>query len=215
MQSFKDEFRTGNRQPTTPAEAGSVTVHGDEETKVVGKEHAYYRKGVGKLLHMTCWSRPEIQNAVRDLSRHGSAPTQSHIKAMHRSMEYCLGTEERGWLLRPSRQWDGKNKNFKFRIHKMSDLDYAKCLKTRRSGSVYATFLEGALVNVKSSMQKVVALSVTKAEMIAGVQCAQDMIYVKRVLEGLGLQVETPMVLYMDNSGAVDLVNNWTAGINL
>ena len=48
--------------------------------------------------------------------------------------------------------------------------------------------------------------------MIAGVQCAQDMIYVKRVLEGLGLLVETPMILYMDNSGAVDLVNNWTAG---
>ena len=42
LQSFMDEFRTGKRQPTTPAEAGTVTVHGDNETKVGGKEHTYY-----------------------------------------------------------------------------------------------------------------------------------------------------------------------------
>ena len=67
-------------------------------------------------------------------------------------------------------------------------------------------------MTVKSAMQKVVALSVTEAETIAGVQCAQDMLYVKRVLEGMGLQVELPMNLSIDNSCAVDLANNWAAG---
>ena len=57
--------------------------------------------------------------------------------------------------------------------------DYAKCPVTRRSVSVYATFLEGAPVTVKSAMQSVVALSVTEAETIAGVHSAQDMLYVK------------------------------------
>eukprot|EP00957_Ditylum_brightwellii_P010347 782432-Ditylum_brightwellii.AAC.1 len=61
-------------------------------------------------------------------------------------------------------------------------------------------------------MQKVVALSVTEAETIAGVQCVQDMLYCKCILEGMGLQVEQPMVLHIDNSGAVDLANNWSAG---
>ena len=61
-------------------------------------------------------------------------------------------------------------------------------------------------------MQKVVALSVTEAETIAGVQCAQDILYVKRVLESMELKVETLMVLEIDNSGAVDLANNWSAG---
>ena len=38
------------------------------------------------------------------------------------------------------------------------------------------------------------------------------MLYVKRVLESMKLKVETPMVLEIDNSGAVDLTNNWSAG---
>jgi hypothetical protein len=44
------------------------------------------------------------------------------------------------------------------------------------------------------------------------VLCAQDMIYAKHVLESLGLQVETPMVLQMDNKGAVDLINSFSIG---
>eukprot|EP00957_Ditylum_brightwellii_P200711 15300513-Ditylum_brightwellii.AAC.1 len=60
-------------------------------------------------------------------------------------------------------------------------------------------------------MQKVVAFSVTEAKTIAGVQFVQDMLYCKRVLEGMGLQVKQPMVLYIDNSSAVDLANNWSA----
>ena len=94
----------------------------------------------------------------------------------------------------------------------MADSDYTKCPITRRSVSGYATFLEEAPINVKSIIQKVVALSAIKAKTIAGVQCVQNMLYCKRVLEGMRLQVELPMVLYIDNSGAVNLANNWSAG---
>ena len=83
---------------------------------------------------------------------------------------------------------------------------------SRCSVSGYSRFLEGAPVTVKSAMQKVVALSVAEAETIAGVQCAQDMMYIKRVLEGMGLQVELPMILSINNSGAVDQSNNWISG---
>jgi hypothetical protein len=48
--------------------------------------------------------------------------------------------------------------------------------------------------------------------MAAGVTCAQDMLYTKNVLESIGLQVELPMVLEMDNRGAIDLANNWSVG---
>eukprot|EP00957_Ditylum_brightwellii_P145068 11049133-Ditylum_brightwellii.AAC.1 len=61
-------------------------------------------------------------------------------------------------------------------------------------------------------MQKVVVLSVTEAETIDGVQCAQGMFYVKKTLEYMGFKVELLMKLYIENSGAVDLVNNWNAG---
>jgi hypothetical protein len=48
--------------------------------------------------------------------------------------------------------------------------------------------------------------------MNSAVLCAQDMIYAKHVLELLGLQVETLMVLQMDNKGAVDLINSFSIG---
>eukprot|EP00957_Ditylum_brightwellii_P167526 12752708-Ditylum_brightwellii.AAC.1 len=68
----------------------------------------------------------------------------------------------------------------------MADSDYAKCPVARRSVSGYANFLEDAPVTIKSVMQKIVSLSVTKAETVDGVQCAQDMLYVKRLLESMG-----------------------------
>ena len=61
-------------------------------------------------------------------------------------------------------------------------------------------------------MQRIVALSFTEAELIATVQCAQDMLYIKRILNGIGLKVKTPMILECDNKGAVDLSNNWSTG---
>ncbi len=57
----------------------------------------------------------------------------------------------------------------------------------------------------KSLMQKSVALSVCEAEQTAGVLCAQDMLYVWHILKEMGLKVKLPMILKMDNKGAVDL----------
>jgi hypothetical protein len=38
------------------------------------------------------------------------------------------------------------------------------------------------------------------------------MVYTKNVLELMGLKIKLPMVLEMDNKGAVDLANNWSVG---
>ena len=78
--------------------------------------------------------------------------------------------------------------------------------------SGYSAFLEGVPITAKSAMQKTVAISVTESEFEAGVSCARDMLYIMRLLESLGLQVEKPMILEIDNKGAVDIANNWSAG---
>ena len=38
------------------------------------------------------------------------------------------------------------------------------------------------------------------------------MLYVYRLLLSIGLKVNLPMILEMDNKGAVDLANNWSVG---
>jgi hypothetical protein len=73
-------------------------------------------------------------------------------------------------------------------------------------------YLEGALAMFKSSTERTVSLSTTKAETYAGVICVQDMLYMENELESLGLRVKLPMVLEMDNQGAVYLTNKWSIG---
>jgi hypothetical protein len=73
-------------------------------------------------------------------------------------------------------------------------------------------FVNDVPISFRSVTQKFVTLSVTAAEIAAGVMVAQDMLYVYRLLESLELEVELPMILEMDNSGTVDLANSWSVG---
>ena len=72
--------------------------------------------------------------------------------------------------------------------------------------------MNGVPISYRSATQKFVTLLVTEAKIAAGVLVAQDMLYVYRILESLELEVELPMVLEMDNSGAVDIANSWSVG---
>ena len=140
-----------------------------------------------------------------------SSATLVHLKAMYRVMSYCVATPNRGLTLCPKRTWNG-NPDFEFIITGRSDSDYAKDTDSRKSVSGSGVFLEGSPVVMRSSTQKSVTLSVTEAEQAAAVQTAQDMLFVMRIIESLGLKVQKPMILKLDNSGAHDLTHNWSVG---
>jgi len=207
IQSFQDEFDLPNKSPVTPAVPNTSLSHmGDI---ISNSMMSYYRKGVGKLLHMCRFTKPAIQNAVRDLSRRVKGATLDHVHAMHRIMNYCVTTKDKGWVLRPNRTWDGKDKSFAFMLDGKRDSDCAVCQETRQSVTGYVGYLEGSLVAARSVMQK------RSAELYALVSCVQDMIYVKQRLEFMGLTVKTPVIIRVDNKGTVDLANGWSTGANL
>eukprot|EP00957_Ditylum_brightwellii_P139669 10644763-Ditylum_brightwellii.AAC.1 len=54
--------------PKMPAESGSI-LKKDDRDKLSNKQHKKYKMGVGKRLHMTHWSMPEMQNSVRECSK--------------------------------------------------------------------------------------------------------------------------------------------------
>jgi hypothetical protein len=92
------------------------------------------------------------------------------------------------------------------------DSDFAKDPETQKSVSGNSTFLCGAPIIQRITMQRIVALLVTEAELFAGTNNAQDMFDTKRIVESLGLQVQLPMILEVDNKGEVDLVSNYSVG---
>jgi hypothetical protein len=57
------------------------------------------------------WSRPEIMNSVRELSRFMQEASKAHLTVMYRVMKYCVGTPKRGLMIEPTEFWDGDKKS--------------------------------------------------------------------------------------------------------
>ena len=75
IQSFEDEFDLPSENYKTPAGPGTTLVPGDEDVCLNTDAHYIYRKGVGKLIHLSKYTRAGILNAVRELSWFGARPT--------------------------------------------------------------------------------------------------------------------------------------------
>jgi hypothetical protein len=162
LQSFQDEFNLPKvkDKPNIPAEAGQVLPKPEEGVVLPVEEQKTYRSGVGKLLHVMRWSRPDVLNAVRELSRFMMVAAPQQMKAMYRVMSYCVATPKRALVLKPERKWDG-SPTFQFRIRGKADSTFASCPTTMRSIGGQTTLLEGAPVIIRSKMKSIVALSVT------------------------------------------------------
>ena len=213
IQSFIDEFDLGNnKSPKTPATPGSVLIQG--EVLLNEERHRNYRKGVGKLIHLSKMTRPDILNAVRELSRFGGSPTEAHEAEMYRCMNFCVSTRHWKLKIQPNVKWDGKEKDTQFIIYGKSDSTFASVPETMRSVMGYCAYLNGAAYSRKSLMEKVVATSVTEAETIAATECVKDMLFGKELIESMGMTVQLPMIIYIDNRGAVDLFNGWSIAGN-
>ena len=157
------------------------------------------------------WSRPDILNASREVSRFMGGANPAQYAALLRLMSFCTSTPERGLTLAPKGRWDGKNKDFLFRIEGICDAEFCKDQLTRRSVGGHSVYLNEAPVALSCRMQRIVALSITEAELIQAVECVQDMLFVWRLLKEMDLKVEMPMILYIDNQGAIDIINNWSS----
>ena len=116
-----------------------------------------------------------------------------------------------GLELRPNIKWDG-TKNQLLEIEGYADSNYAQCPETRRSVSGNTTTLNGAPVITNCKMQPTVKLSVTEAELDSAITEAQDMLFVKEIIESMEMKVKLPMILWTDNKGVYDIANNWTTG---
>ncbi len=90
-----------------------------------------------------------------------------------------------------------------------SDADFAgsRISSTRKSTSGYAIKLFGGIISWQSKKQSVTALSTMEAEYIAACSAVKEIIWLKKLCEGLGLTVGR-VSLYCDNQCAVSLVKN-------
>ena len=187
IQTLIDTYYVANSTSATPAFSGAVLHPPAEGEESSGEEMSTYHTIVGKLMHMLNWSRPDIANAVREASRRVKSSTKKHRKYVDKIITYVVNTPKRGWHLKPSRRWNPTDKHFQFMIRGKSGSNYGTDTETRKRVSGYVVYLEDAPISIKSVMQKLITLSSTEAELVALVQCVQEMMAAKRLLESMGL----------------------------
>jgi Reverse transcriptase (RNA-dependent DNA polymerase) len=131
LQSLKDKFVLKKGKVKLPVTAGSILSYKGEGVKYLGpeKQHDFW-SGVGKLLHLSKWSRPDIKNSVQELSRGMTQATEEAYEAMQQVMAYCVASPSRGLVLAPEGQWSGREDE-ELIINEMSDTTYASDYDTR------------------------------------------------------------------------------------
>ncbi|KAH0642979.1 hypothetical protein KY289_033953 [Solanum tuberosum] len=88
-----------------------------------------------------------------------------------------------------------------------TDVDMAGDLDNRKSTIGYLFTFSGGAISWQSKLQKCVALFTTEAKYIATTEAGNEMIWLKRFLQELGLQ-QMEYVVYCDNQSAIDLIKN-------
>ena len=136
-----------------------------------------------------------------------TAPREADVCALMTLVKYVIHTEKRGLVLAPNELW---STGYKFKIHGWSDSENTTNPDDQRSISGGRVFVSGTLISFHSITQKFVMLSMTNAEIVAGVIVAHNVIYIYHLMEPHELQVELPMTLERDNSRAVDITNSWS-----
>jgi hypothetical protein len=89
IQSFADEFELPDEAPHLPAPPGEILTRSNGEP-LGPDQSSKYRSGTGKIMHMMKWSRNEILNRGREISRFMATPTSMHLKRLYRLMNYVI-----------------------------------------------------------------------------------------------------------------------------
>ena len=157
-----------------------------------------YQRLVGRLIYLS-HTRPDISFAVSVVSRYMHDPRKSHMDAVYQILRYLKNAPGKGLLFE-------RNKHLK--IEGYCDSDWASCADDRRSTSGYCMFVGGNLVSWKSKKQSVVAKSTAEAEYRAMALGVAEMLWLKSLLEELGVGEDAKMKLWCDNKSAINIANN-------
>ena len=200
------KYITTTREYLTPAGAKTTIMRPQEDdNKISDTEQTIYRSGVGMLLYLVKHSRPDIANQVRELSKVADGATPGHWKALIRMIKYVLDTKEKRLKIEPKMDSDDL-----FYMEGISDSEYSGDKDTRISVYGYIIYFCGAPVSWKSKSGRSVTLSSTEAEYFALSELAKEIIFLKQLVEYMGIKIRYPIIVRVDNVGAIYIANNYT-----
>ena len=197
---FGEEVKDLKDYATPSGEAYRVNRVREGEPQLSPKEQTRYRSGIGIALYLSRYTRPDICNATRELSKGMTKANKAHYKQLLRLIKYILGTKN--LVLKAELRhgvWTMVGK---------SDSDYAGDNDTRKSVTGYIIILNGLIICWRSKGQNIITLSSTEAEYICITDMSCDMLFIIHIMEFLGMKLKLPVDVETDNTGAMFLAEN-------
>jgi hypothetical protein len=176
----------------TPMSPGTIlTAQGPNDPEgFVNQEQ--YQHLVGTLLYLTVWTSSDLVFATQQLAKWCHAPHEKHLTAAYRVLRYLKGTKDLGITYT-------RGQNNANRLLAWADADWTS--PTDRSTAGYVSTLNGGALSWKCRQQKSVANSLADAADVSVSRASDDILFLRRVLEGAGCPQETPTPLYDGNKG--------------
>jgi hypothetical protein len=162
-----------------------------------------YRHLLGQLLFVTHVCRADAAAAVNALGRHQQSPSLQHWRGLLGVLKYLWTTARIGITF--TRQRDGRAATT---LVGYSDAEHAGDPSDRRSVMAHVFMLCGGLIDYRSARQGVTALSSTEAEYLAAGCAAQQLAYLRRLLEDVGLRQPSATILFEDNCAVLKIAAN-------
>lgn len=156
-----------------------------------------YQRLIGALMYLAVTTRPDIAYAVNFMSQFNSNYNQEHWKSAKRILRYIRGTLDYGLLFTKTNT----------ELYGVVDADWGGNMTDRRSYSGYAFILGGSAISWEARKQKTVSLSSTEAEYIAVAEATKEALYLKNILNDIGIYNEN-VTLFNDSQSAQKLIRN-------
>lgn len=182
---------------STPSDVGVILTKSNERDDI----DYPYRQAVGSLLYAATVSRPDIAQAVGDVSRYLENPNRAHINALKRILRYLNGTKSMGITYGSSSSNDRVLAGY-------TDADFARDVDTRRSTTGYAFVLGGGVITWRSQRQRTVALSTAEAEYMAACEGAKEAFWLRQLLDDMGFDQNSATKLFVDNQSTIRMIRN-------
>ena len=198
--TIADRFAvTSSASVSTPATTSGCLAQAlpGDSTPLDPSTHPYMSL-VGSLLWASL-TRPDIATAVGRACQHSKNPTAAHWRAALRILKYLYHSRTLGLRyvigVRPAR------------VSAFADAAFAN-EASRRSRYGFAVFVGSCLVSWLTKSTSMVCLSTAESEFIAATEAAKDVIWLRGVLNELGLLPSSPSVIYEDNQACVSMITN-------
>jgi hypothetical protein len=187
-----------NGSPSTPMTLEPLTPNNEIADQAF--THLYQRK-VGSIIYAAVITRPDIARTAAILSTFLTNPSNTHMAAANRCIQYLYGTRQLGTM------YDGElSDGAELEIY--TDASFADDPRDRKSSQGHLITLFGGPIAWKSGKQDTITTSSTEAELLALTAVAKEAMATLRLFAGIRFELADKLNIWCDNRQTIRLVNN-------